>query len=92
MTRDRGSGYKGSLEQVCPRKKSQRSVVHLERNIYSLCHKKESKTIIRDFKSIYTSTTLEVAELELKNFKEKYSSINPKVVKKEESFMQYLEP
>ena len=92
MTSDGVAGFKGSLEQVFPRTQSQRCVVHLARNIYSLCPKKEAKTIIRDFKRIYTSTTLEVAELELKNFKEKYSSSNPKVVKKVESFMQYLEP
>ena len=75
MTSDGVAGFKGSLEQVFPRTQSQRCVVHLARNIYSLCPKKEAKTIIRDFKRIYTSTTLEVAELELKNFREKYSAM-----------------
>ena len=92
MTSDGIAGFKGSLEQVFPRTQSQRCIVHLVRNIYSLCPKKEASQIIKDFKNIYTSSTLEIANLELKNFKEKYSENNPKVVKKAENFMQYLEP
>ncbi len=92
MTSDGIVGFKGSLEQVFPRTQSQRCIVHLVRNIYSLCPKKEASQIIKDFKNIYTSSTLEIANLELKNFKEKYSENNPKVVKKAENFMQYLEP
>ena len=82
MTSDGIVGFKGSLDQVFLRTQSQRCIVHLVRNIYSLCPKKEASQIIKDFKNIYTSSTLEIANLELKNFKEKYSENNPKVVKK----------
>lgn len=44
------AGFKGSLERVFPRTSSQRCVVHLVRNIYSLCLRKEAKSIIADYK------------------------------------------
>lgn len=92
MSSDGIAGFKGSLERVFPRTQSQRCVVHLVRNIYSLCPKKEAKNIIADYKKIYTSTSLEEAELELENFKNKYSKDHSRIVKKVQDFMQYLEP
>ena len=92
MSSDGIAGFKGSLERIFPRTQSQRCVVHLVRNIYSLCPKKEAKNIIADYKKIYTSSSLEEANLHLKNFKKKYEEKHPKVVKKVEDFMQYLEP
>lgn len=92
MSSDGIAGFKGSLERVFPRTQSQRCVVHLVRNIYSLCPKKEAKNIIADFKKIYTSSSLEEAKLHLKNFKEKYNEDHKRIVKKVEDFMQYLEP
>ena len=92
MSSDGIAGFKGSLERVFPRTQSQRCVVHLVRNIYSLCPKKEAKNIITDYKKIYTSISLEEAELELENFKNKYDKDYPRVVKKAQDFMQYLEP
>ena len=76
MSSDGIAGFKGSLEQVFPRTQSQRCVVHLVRNIYSLCPKKDAKNIIADYKKIYTSTSLN----------------DSKIVKKVQDFMQYLEP
>ena len=73
MSSDGIAGFKGSLERVFPRTQSQRCVVHLVRNIYSLCPKKDAKNIIADYKKIYTSTSLEDANLELENFKNKYN-------------------
>lgn len=92
MSSDGIAGFKGSLERVFPRTQSQRCVVHLVRNIYSLCPKKEAKGIIADYKKIYTSATLEEANLHLKNFKEKYEKDHKRIVKKVLDFMQYLEP
>lgn len=92
MSSDGIAGFKGSLERVFPRTQTQRCVVHLVRNIYSLCPKKEAKTIIADYKKIYTSTTLEDAMLELDNFKNKYNKSHNRIVRKVEEFMQYLEP
>ena len=92
MSSDGIAGFKGSLERVFPRTQSQRCVVHLVRNIYSLCPKKEAKNIIADYKKIYTSASLEEANLHLKNFKKKYEEDHKRIVKKVEDFMQYLEP
>lgn len=92
MSSDGIAGFKGSLEQVFPHTQSQRCVVHLVRNIYSLCPKKEAKNIIADYKKIYTSTSLEEAELELENFKNKYNKDDSRIVKKAQDFMQYLVP
>ena len=92
MSSDGIAGFKGSLERVFPRTQSQRCVVHLVRNIYSLCPKKEAKNIIADYKKIYISSSLEEANLHLKNFKEKYEKDHKRIVKKVEDFMQYLEP
>lgn len=92
MSSDGIAGFKGSLERVFPRTQSQRCVVHLVRNIYSLCPRKEAKNIIADYKKIYTSVSLEEAELKLENFKNKYDKDYHRVVKKAQDFMQYLEP
>lgn len=92
MSSDGIAGFRGSLERVFPRTQSQRCVVHLVRNIYSLCPKKEAKSIIADYKKIYTSVSLEEAKLELENFKNKYNKDYNRIVKKAQDFMQYLEP
>ena len=92
MSSDGIAGFKGSLERVFPKTQSQRCVVHLVRNIYSLCPKKEAKNIIADYKKIYISSSLEEANLHLRNFKQKYEKNHKRIVKKVEDFMQYLEP
>ena len=92
MSSDGIAGFKGSLEMVFPRTQSQRCVVHLVRNIYSLCPRKEAKQIIADYKKIYTSSTLEEAEFQLDIFKQRYEEKHSRIVKKAMEFMQYLEP
>lgn len=92
MSSDGISGFKGSLERVFPKAQSQRCVVHLVRNIYGLCPKKNAKEIINDYKKIYTSSCLEEANFQLDLFKKKYEKDNKRIVKKAEDFMQYLEP
>lgn len=91
MSSDGIAGFKGSLERVFPKTQTQRCVVHLVRNIYGLCPKKEAKSIIADYKKIYTSTSIEAAEIRLEEFKENWSE-QKRVVKKAEEFMNYLEP
>lgn len=83
--------FKNSLETVFPKTRSQRCVVHLVRNLYSICPKKEAKEIIADYKKIYTSSSLKEAEFQLDAFCEKYKE-QSRIVKKVKDSMQYLEP
>ena len=92
MCSDGIAGFKGSLEKVFPKTQVQRCVVHLVRNIYSLCPKKDAKEIIQDYKKIYTSSSLEEANFQLDVFKQKYEKEQKRIVKKAVDFMQYLEP
>ncbi len=92
MCSDGIAGFKGSLEQVFPKTQSQRCVVHLARNIYGLCPKKEAKDIIGNFKKIYQSSNMDEAKLQLKIFQKEYGKNQKRIVKKVEEFMVYLEP
>ena len=91
MSSDGIAGFKNSLERVFPKTRAQRCVVHLTRNLYSICPKKDCKEIIADYKKIYTSTSLDEANLNLDAFREKYKD-QKRIVKKVEDSMQYLEP
>ena len=91
MSSDGIAGFKGSLELVFPKTQSQRCVVHLTRNIYSICPKKQANKVIQFWKKIYTSSDKEKAYLILEDFKKEFSSLSS-VVKKVENFMQYLDP
>ena len=82
------AGFKDSLERVFPKTQSQRCVVHLVRNIYSLCPKKDAKEIIQDYKKIYTSSNLDEANFQLEIFKQKYEKEQKRIVKKVVDFMQ----
>ena len=90
MSSDGIAGFKGSLELIFPKTQSQRCVVHLTRNIYSICPKKQANKVIQFWKKIYTSSDKEKALLLLEDFKKEFSSLSS-VVKKVENFMQYLE-
>lgn len=90
-TSDGVAGFKGSLETAFPKTQSQRCVVHLSRNLYQICPKKEASAVVKDFKTIYSSSTLEEAKLALEKFEEKYSD-KPKIVEKVKDDMQYIEP
>ena len=50
MSSDGIAGFKNSLERVFPKTQAQRCVVHLVRNLYSICPKKDVKEIIFDYK------------------------------------------
>ena len=91
MSSDGIAGFKNSLERVFPKTQAQRCVVHLVRNLYSICPKKDCKEIIADYKKIYSSISLDEANLNLDVFREKYKE-QKRIVKKVEDSMQYLEP
>lgn len=91
MCSDGVAGFKGSLETVFPKTQSQRCVVHLVRNLYALCPRKNVKEIIANFKKIYTAANLDEANFQLEAFKSQYKE-QSRLVKKAEEFMQYLEP
>lgn len=92
MCSDGVAGFKGSLERVFPKTQSQRCVVHLARNIYGLCPKKEAKEIIGNFKKIYQSSNMDEAKIQLEFFQKEYGKTQKRIVKKVEEFMVYLEP
>lgn len=89
-TSDGIAGFQGSLETTFPKTKNQRCVVHLARNLYKICPRKEASNVMQNFKKIYSATNLDVARLELENFKQKFGHL-PKVVDKVQSNMVYLE-
>ena len=91
MSSDGIAGFKGSLERVFPKTQIQRCVVHLVRNIYGICPRKEAKAIISDFKKIYTSISFEEAQIRLDEFNEKWKDYK-RITKKAKDFMIYLEP
>ena len=91
MSSDGIAGFKDSLERVFPKTQAQRCVVHLVRNIYSICPRKDVKNVVADYKKIYTSSNLDEANFQLDIFRQKYKD-QKRIVKKVEDFMQYLEP
>ena len=91
MSSDGIAGFKGSLERVFPKTQTQRCVVHLVRNIYGICPKKDAKAIISDFKKIYTSISFEDAKIRLDEFKDHWKDYS-RIVKKVDDFMVFLEP
>ena len=91
MSSDGIAGFKGSLEMVYPKTKAQRCVVHLTRNIYQICPRKEAKKIISMWKRIYQSSNQKEAIMILEDFKIEFKQY-PNIIKKVENFMIYLEP
>ena len=87
-------GLKGlpeAIEKIYPKTITQRCIVHIVRNIYSLLNKKEASEIIKDFKKIYTSATKDMAEIEYKEFKEKYKE-NKRLIKKTDEYVEHIYP
>ena len=75
------TGLSDAIEKVFPKTKTQRCIVHIVRNIYSILDKKKAKQIIADFKQIYTASNLYNSKLAYENFLEKYKE-NSKLIKK----------
>lgn len=83
------TGLSEAIEKVFPKAKTQRCIVHIVRNIYSILDKKQAKSVISDFKQIYTASNLNNAKLAYENFIEKYSN-NIKLIKKVNSLIDYV--
>lgn len=83
------TGLTEAIETVFPKAKTQRCIVHIVRNIYSILDKKLSKEIIADFKKIYTASNFYLAKLAYENFLEKYKG-NEKLIRKVNSLIEYV--
>lgn len=83
------TGLSEAIEKVFPQATTQRCIVHIVRNIYSILDKKKAKEIINDFKKIYTASNIDNAKLEYENFIEKYNS-NTKLIKKVSSLIEHV--
>ncbi len=67
-------GLTEAIETVFPYTKIQRCIVHLTRNIFKICNRKDAKNVITDYKKIYTSASLGEAEEQYQLFRKKYSN------------------
>lgn len=68
------SGFKEIMEQVYPKTKHQRCIVHIVRNMTPCVQKKEMQTLCNDLKLIYKAKTREEAISNAESFREKYKS------------------
>lgn len=85
-------GLKGlteAIEEIYPKTITQRCIVHLVRNIYSILPRKGSKEVIGDFKKIYTAPNKIKAELEYEGFLEKYKD-NERLIKKVRENIEHI--
>lgn len=83
------AGLSEAIEKVFPKTITQRCIVHLVRNIYSILGKKDCKEVIGDFKKIYTAPTKLKAQLEYEGFLEKYKS-NTRLIKKVKDYIEHI--
>lgn len=83
------TGLSDAIEKAFPKTKTQRCIVHIVRNIYSILDKKKAKQIIADFKQIYTASNLQYAKLAYENFLEKYKE-NTKLIKKVNDLIEHV--
>lgn len=83
------SGLTEAIEKVFPYTVIQRCIVHLSRNLYKICPKKQASNIMSDFKKIYQSETKELAQLRYEELCEKYKD-NQKIVNKVTNDMPYI--
>lgn len=85
------TGLSDAIEKVYPNTNTQRCIVHLTRNLYSICNKKEAKEIINDFKKIYKSPNKMICEFYYNEFVDKYKD-NKKLVKKVQECITHIYP
>ena len=78
------SGFKEILEQVYPKTKHQRCIVHIIRNMTPCVQKKEMQELCNDLKLIYKAKSREEAESNADRFREKYKK-NKILIKKFEN-------
>ena len=85
------TGLSDAIEKVYSKTNTQRCIVHLTRNLYSICNKKEAKEIINDFKKIYKSPNKMICEFYYNEFVDKYKD-NKKLVKKVQEYITHIYP
>lgn len=83
------TGLPEAIEKVFPKTITQRCIVHIVRNIYSILDKKKAKEVIADFKQIYTASNINFAKLAYENFIQKYKD-NTKLIKKVNGLIAYV--
>ena len=83
------TGLPEAIEKVFPKTITQRCIVHIVRNIYSILDKKKAKQIIADFKQIYTASNINFAKLAYENFLIKYKD-NTKLIKKVNDLIHHV--
>jgi len=83
------TGLAEAIEEVYPKTITQRCIVHLSRNLYKLCPRKEAKEIINDFKKIYKSANKEIAEYNYNEFINKYKD-KKLIIKKVTEYMSHI--
>lgn len=83
------AGLTEAVEKVYPHTVTQRCIVHIVRNLYSILSKKDAKTVIGDFKKIYTAPSLTHAKKEYENFCKKYKD-NNKIINKVASNIDWI--
>lgn len=87
-------GLKGleiAINSIFPQTQIQRCIVHLTRNLYQECPKKEVKEITSGFKKIHSCYSSKEALLELEKFKTKFNK-QQKIVTTVEEYMEYIMP
>lgn len=83
------TGLTEAIEKAFPQSIVQRCIVHLGRNLYQICPRKQASGIMSDFKKIYQSETKELTQLRYEEFCEKYKD-KQKIVKKVTEDMNYI--
>ena len=83
------AGLGEAIEKIFPKTKTQRCIVHIVRNIYSILDKKKAKEIITDFKLIYTASNLYHAKFAYENFINKYKD-NTRLIKKVNNLIEHV--
>ena len=83
------TGLSEAIETVYSKTITQRCIVHLARNLYKICNRKEAKEILNDFKKIYKSANKEMCEFYYNEFVKKYKD-NQRIVKKVQEAMPHI--
>jgi len=83
------TGLSEAIETVYPKTVIQRCIVHLDRNLYKICPKKEASEILKYFKNIYKSPNKETAEYNYDEFVNKYKD-KTTIVKKVTEYMDHI--
>lgn len=85
------AGLTEAIANIYPLAKVQRCVVHLGRNMYGICNKKQVKEVMKDYRKIYKASSLEEATEQYNIFIEKYKEKNT-IIHKMEGHFELIKP